>query len=80
MYVHCTLKKNVLHFCTVHVQCENKRRKETWKYISQQLTSWYRHSYNCFAGIGNYIAVFVRNKAFPRCGKTFFVNNSCEFD
>ena len=35
---------------------------------------------NCFAGVGNYIAVFVRNKAFPRCGKTFFVNNSCEFD
>ena len=35
---------------------------------------------NCFAGVGYYIAVFVRNKAFPRCGKTFFVNNSCEFD
>ena len=28
---------------------------------------------NCFAGVGNYIAVFVRNKAFPLCGKTFFV-------
>ena len=35
---------------------------------------------NCFAGVGNKIAVFVRNKAFPRCGETFFVNDSCEFD
>ena len=37
---------------------------------------------NCFMGVGNYdyIVVFVRNKAFPRCGKTFFVNISCEFD
>ena len=35
---------------------------------------------NCFVGVGNYIAVFVKNEAFPRCGKTFFVNNSCEFD
>ena len=34
----------------------------------------------CFTGVGIYITVFVRNKAFPRCGKTFFVNNSCEFD
>ena len=34
----------------------------------------------CFVGVGNYIAVFVRNKAFPCCGKTFFANNSCEFD
>ena len=36
--------------------------------------------FNCFAGVGNHIAVFVRNKAFLRCRKTFFVNNSWEFD
>ena len=37
------------------------------------------YTVNCFVGVGNYSGI-VWNKHFRICGKTFFVNNSCEFD